>query len=122
MSSPRISVITPVYRPVIKELEHCLKSAKADGVEHVLVADGLENLGNPSAVKRLARKYSAKLNVSAEQKGISAASNEAVEKSLGEFLVFLDQDDFLVKCHVNVPCQIMPIGFVHLAVRLAWGR
>jgi GT2 family glycosyltransferase len=97
MSSPRISVITPVYRPVIKELEHCLKSAKADGVEHVLVADGLENLGNPSAVKRLALKYSAKLHVSPEQKGISAASNEAVEKSLGEFLVFLDQDDFLVK-------------------------
>jgi GT2 family glycosyltransferase len=97
MSTPRISVITPVYRPVIQELEHCLKSAKAEGVEHVLVVDGIDNLGNPSAVKRLARKYSAKLHVSPEQNGISAASNEAVEKASGEFLVFLDQDDFLVK-------------------------
>jgi GT2 family glycosyltransferase len=46
-------------------------------------------------LKRLAKKYGAKLVLSESQGGISTASNLAAASAIGEFLVFLDQDDFL---------------------------
>lgn len=95
--SPRISVITPVFNPVLSELKDCLRSAKGQDIEHILVLDGLKNIKNLRALKNLAKKYKARLEISDQQLGISKASNRAVELSRGEFLVFLDQDDFLVK-------------------------
>jgi GT2 family glycosyltransferase len=59
--------------------------------------DGVHNVKRLGALKRLAKKYKARLEISDQQLGISKASNLAVELSRGEFLVFLDQDDFLVK-------------------------
>jgi GT2 family glycosyltransferase len=94
---PRVSVITPVFNPVFSELRHCLKSAKSDYVEHILSLDGLGNVKSLRKLKRLARRYGARLEISEIQQGISAASNKAASVARGEFLVFLDQDDFFVK-------------------------
>jgi GT2 family glycosyltransferase len=43
------------------------------------------------------KKFGASLVICEEQGGISSASNQAASAAKGEFLVFLDQDDFLVK-------------------------
>jgi O-antigen biosynthesis protein len=97
MTTPRISVITPVYNPVFSELRHCLRSAKGENIEHILCLDGITNVGSLPRLKRLAKRYKARLVTSERQGGISHASNLAVENAQGEFLVFLDQDDFFVK-------------------------
>ena len=97
MKPPRVSVITPVFNPVLSELRQCLKSTKSDQVEHILSLDGLANVKNLRKLKRLAKRYGAKLEISENQRGISAASNKAASVANGEFLVFLDQDDFFVK-------------------------
>lgn len=97
MQSPIISVITPVFNPVFSELLQCIKSARGPQVEHILCLDGENNVKNLGKIKRLAKKYGAKLEISKEAGGISFASNKAAFVAKGEFLVFLDQDDFLVK-------------------------
>lgn len=95
MSEPRLSVITPLYKPVIRELKDCLRSAKGPGIEHILVLDGASNVHNLKKLQKVVRSYGAKLYVLDDQAGISEASNVAASHASGEFLVFLDQDDFL---------------------------
>jgi GT2 family glycosyltransferase len=97
MSTTRISVVTPVYNPVLAELRDCLKSAQGPEVEHILALDGSKNVKNLGALRRLVKKFGASLVICEEQGGISSASNKAATAAKGEFLVFLDQDDFLVK-------------------------
>jgi GT2 family glycosyltransferase len=92
-----LSVITPVYMPVLSELRDCLESAQGPNVEHILVLDGDHGTKTVKAVRRLAKKYRAQLKILDTQVGISKASNEGVEWAKGDFLVFLDQDDFLAK-------------------------
>jgi GT2 family glycosyltransferase len=97
MKTPLVSVITPVFNPVLSELRDCLKSAKSDYVEHILCLDGVANATSLRRLKRLAKRYGARLETSEDQLGISVASNRAASVAQGEFLVFLDQDDFFVK-------------------------
>jgi GT2 family glycosyltransferase len=95
--SIKFSVITPLYKPKITELRDAMQSAQAPNSEHILVIDGENNAGNINTLRRLARKYGAKIHVSNDHIGISQASNIAASEAKGEFLVFLDQDDMLVK-------------------------
>jgi GT2 family glycosyltransferase len=92
---PTFSVITPVYRPSITELEECLRSAMGPGVEHILVLDGKTNVSSISKLKRLVKKYKGRLFITEHQVGISEASNHGARHSSADFYVFLDQDDFL---------------------------
>ena len=98
MSQLRFSVITPVYNPVFSQLRDCLRSARGPGIEHILVLDGVHNVRSLKRLKRLVASFGARLLVNEQGQGISAASNKAVESASGEFLVFLDQDDFLEEC------------------------
>jgi GT2 family glycosyltransferase len=91
-----VSVITPVYKPNMRHLKDCLRSVGQDGeVEHILVVDGVENAGNLRRLKNLAEKYGAILLQQSQHGGISRATNYAAEKAKGEYLLFLDQDDYL---------------------------
>jgi GT2 family glycosyltransferase len=97
MQSTQISVITPVFNPVLSELRQCLKSARAANAEHILCLDGVGNVKSLKRLKRLVKRFGARLEINEEQGGISSASNKAAASARGQFLVFLDQDDFLVK-------------------------
>jgi GT2 family glycosyltransferase len=103
----RISVITPVYNPDLNELRDCLESARAKDVEHILVLDGIQNVRNLRALKKLAKKYKAKLEILEKQRGISEASNIGAEKSQSDFLLFLDQDDFLTSNWIDPVLQVI---------------
>lgn len=94
---PRVSVVTPVYNPPLDELAACLDSVdRQHGVtwEHILVDDCSPN----SAVGGLLRgRSSARRDVVARANngGIVEATNMAIERAVGEFVVFLDHDDVL---------------------------
>ena len=96
MTTSKISVVTPIYNPNLEELKDCLKSVRADNVEHILVLDGLKNIGNLRSLRKLAKRFNAKLEIIDEQVGISGASNIGAKKAKGDMLLFLDQDDFLM--------------------------
>ncbi len=97
MQSPKLSVVTPVFQPNIKELRDCLRSARGPGIEHILALDGFHAESQVRKIRKLCRRYGAKFERLEKQGGISAASNLAALSSSGEFLVFLDQDDVLAK-------------------------
>jgi len=95
---PLVSVITPLYRPNLRHLKDCLKSIGRDKeLEHVLVVDGLENVGNLKKVERLAEKYGATLTVEPTRGGISRATNAGARHATGQYLLFLNQDDYLTE-------------------------
>ena len=97
MSSLRISVITPIYKPNLSQLEDCLASVGPNGfVEHVLGIDGPEAIDNLSQFEMLVKKYSAKVVLTDAHGGISSTTNAAAQIASGDLLLFLDQDDFLV--------------------------
>lgn len=95
MSQARLSVITPLYNPVFRELKDCLQSAQGPEIEHILTLDGRDNVSDLPRLKRIVKRFGATLIVSQERLGISEASNLAAASATGEFLLFLDQDDYL---------------------------
>lgn len=94
---PKISVITPIFKPVLSDLRSCLQSASVNNslVEHILCIDGPEGLTNEEDWAALFKEYSAEVVYSLEHLGISGATNAAAKRANGDFLLFLDQDDFL---------------------------
>jgi GT2 family glycosyltransferase len=97
--SPRFSVLTAVFDPEPAHLEACLASVAAQtyrGVyEHVVVDDAstradVRNLLDalePSPTRTVIRR--------ADNGGIVAASNDALDASTGDFVVLVDHDDVL---------------------------
>lgn len=94
--SVKISVITPVYNRE-NTIEDCVASVLAQSYadfELILVDDGSVD-NSLSLCKSLAEKDSRiKLFESAHQ-GVSAARNTALEKATGEYVFFLDSDDYI---------------------------
>lgn len=97
VSQVKISVVTPIFRPNLAQLEDCLASVDANGVvEHLLGIDGPDALDEPTLFYQLVEKYSAKFIQTPTHAGISSATNSAASLASGNLLLFLDQDDFLV--------------------------
>lgn len=97
---PKISVITPVYKPQFSQLMECVVSVAAQGyrnIEHVLVVDGYINDDERIFLEKLSEKKKIVLKINTENNGISYASNEAIAMSDGEFITLLDQDDVLAE-------------------------
>jgi GT2 family glycosyltransferase len=94
---PRFSIITPVYDPPAEVLEVMLASVRAqsfDDWEHCVVDDASPSPHVQQILHKAARQDSRVKVVSrAENGGIVAASNAALDVAEGEFVVLLDHDD-----------------------------
>ncbi len=95
----KFSVIIPVYNSE-KFLEKCVDSIlinKADNYEIVLVNDGSTD-GSLTLCKELQKKYPMIIVVVDKiNGGASSARNVGVEVSRGDYLLFLDSDDYWVE-------------------------
>lgn len=98
MSIPSISVIVPIYN-VERYLEKCLNSLmnqSFDDYEVIIVNDG-----SIDRSKEIAEKYEAKYSnvvlLNQENKGAGQARNYGIEAAKGEYLLFVDSDDFIHK-------------------------
>lgn len=103
---PFISIIVPVYK-VEKYLPTCIDSILAqtyDNFELILVDDGSpDNCGkicddyaqNDSRIKLIHQK----------NQGVVIARNKAIEITKGEYLTFVDSDDFLEKTFLSETIQ-----------------
>lgn len=92
---PVMSVIIPVYK-VERYLAQCVKSVLAQrfrSLEVILVDDG-----SPDASGALADTLAADdhriVVVHQENQGLSGARNSGLERASGEYIIFLDSDDF----------------------------
>lgn len=94
---PKISAIVPVYKSE-KYLEKCLDSIlkqTLDDVEIIIVNDGSPD-NSQAIIDSYVEKYPEKIKAFIqENKGQAAARNFALEYAAGEFISFVDSDDYL---------------------------
>ena len=99
---PFFSVIIPVYK-VEKFIENCIKSIldqKYQNLEIILIDDG-----SPDNSKQICDLYASQnKNIKVyhtENEGVVIARQLGVEKSIGDYLVFVDGDDWIDNSYLN---------------------
>lgn len=95
-NGPKISVIIPVYQ-VEKELDRCVKSLCAQtyrDFEVILVDDGSPD-NCPALCDMYAQKYTWIHVLHKENGGLSDARNAGVRIAKGEYITFVDSDDWV---------------------------
>ena len=88
--TPKISVIIPVYN-VEEYLEKCLESV----LEIICINDGSTD-SSLDILKEYAKKDSRFVVFEQQNKGLSASRNKGVEISKGEYIAFIDSDDYII--------------------------
>lgn len=93
---PKVSIVIPVYNTE-KFLVRCLNSVLCQSVPDVEII--CVNDGSTDGSLAILQEYAAKDNrikvISQENKGQSAARNRALRAVNGEYVFFLDSDDFI---------------------------
>ena len=90
---PKFSIIVPVYN-VEKYIKKCLESIfnqSFKDFEVIVVNDGTKDKS-----MEIVRKYDVKI-IEQENKGLSEARNTGVKNAKGDYLVFIDSDDYIEK-------------------------
>jgi GT2 family glycosyltransferase len=98
-AKPLITIVTPVFKTPLEYLWRCLESVSRQyypNWQHVLVDDGS---GDPALREMLQEAARAEPRIRVAfltgNRGIAAATNEALQLAKGEFVGFLDHDDEL---------------------------
>lgn len=107
-----ISIIVPVYQ-VERYIKECIESVIKQSYinwEMILVDDGsLDNSGE--ICDRYSKVYKRIKVIHKENGGLSDARNKGVEQAIGEYVIFLDSDDywsdkfFLEKINNHIECN-----------------
>jgi len=92
----KVSVILPVYNAE-EHLQHCIDSILAqefEDLELIAVDDGSKD-GSPAMLDDYAAKDSRIKVIHKENGGVSSTRNRGLEKAQGEYIQFIDSDDWL---------------------------
>jgi glycosyltransferase involved in cell wall biosynthesis len=98
MNNPLISIIVPIYN-VEKYLGECLESLvnqdlREGEFEVIMVDDGSKD-GSKDIASRYANRYSNFRLFTKENGGVSSARNLALNESKGDYIMFVDADDWI---------------------------
>lgn len=96
MGTP-VSVIIPVYNPGDVSLRKCLESLTAQSypdIEIVVVNDGSTD-GSDGVCREFAASDRRIKYICQENAGVSAARNKGIDISAGEYICFVDSDDYV---------------------------
>ena len=94
---PVISIIVPVYNVPRRYLKKCIESTLAQTmyeIEVVIVDDGSTD-GSSAICDKYAEKDRRIVVIHKKNEGLSAARNTGVDAASGEWILFLDGDDWL---------------------------
>ena len=94
----KISVIVPVYNTE-EYIEKCINSITGQtykNLEIIVVNDGSTD-NSLNILKSLQSKDSRIRIINQENKGVSAARNTGLDNTTGEYIAFVDSDDYLEK-------------------------
>lgn len=94
---PKVSVIVPVYNTE-KYLKKCLETLvnqTMEEIEIIIVNDGTKD-NSMTIAREFAKKYPEKIVIlEKENGGLSDARNYAIPYAKGEYIAFLDSDDYV---------------------------
>lgn len=105
-NNPLISVIVPVYN-VEEYIEECLESIVNQtypSLEIIVVEDGSTDESRQRIQKYLSDDRI--LFIEQKNKGLSGARNTGMSKASGEFILFVDSDDYI---DVNLLSDLVPL-------------
>ena len=92
----KISVIVPIYK-VEKYLRRCIDSIINQTFKNIEII--LVNDGSPDNCPKICEEYKNKDNriiiINQENQGLSAARNSGIRIARGQYLVFIDSDDYI---------------------------
>lgn len=96
MQSVLVSIIIPVYN-VEKYIEECLNSVLSQTYEYIeiiVVNDGSTDRSR-DIIKKFANQDTRIVFIDNENKGVGASRNDALKIAKGEYLLFIDSDDYV---------------------------
>lgn len=94
---PKLSIIVPVYntQQYLEKCLHSLVNQTLEDIEILVVNDGSTD-NSEAIIEEFAKKYPDKLHVyKKENGGLSSSRNYGIDKSLGEYIGFVDSDDYV---------------------------
>ena len=92
----KVSIIVPVYN-VESYLDKCLNSLvnqTLKDIEIIVINDGSTD-NSQKIIDKYSKKYKNIINITKENGGVSEARNLGLEKASGEYIGFLDSDDWI---------------------------
>lgn len=92
----KVSIIIPIYNTE-KYLKRCLDSVFGqdyDNIEVILVDDGSTD-GSSDIIKEYLQQHNNAILIKQENGGVGAARNAGLAVATGEYLCFVDSDDFI---------------------------
>ena len=95
-SKPLVSVVLPIYN-VEKYLPKCLDSVVGQSYENIEII--CINDGSPDESEKIVADYmkndSRIVLINQKNQGLSGARNTGIENAKGEYIMFLDSDDWI---------------------------
>lgn len=113
---PLISVIIPVYNTE-KYIERCVNSVLSQTMKKIEII--LINDGSTDKSSEILNKYHIERKIkviSTKNNGVSAARNLGIKNSSGEFIYFLDSDDFIDKDALKKLYETLKIDKTSIAI------
>ena len=98
-----VSIIIPVYNTE-EYVEECIKSLVLQTYSNIeiIICDDFSEDNSFMICKKLSKEDSRiKLLKNCRKKGLSGARNSALDKAKGEYILFVDSDDFVEKDYVD---------------------
>lgn len=98
MDFMKVSVIIPVYNRE-KYIKECIKSIFTQTLSdiEVIVTDDGSNDNTPGILSELQKHYSNLRVIKCNHTGASSARNKGIDAACGEYITFVDSDDFLIE-------------------------
>jgi glycosyltransferase involved in cell wall biosynthesis len=92
---PKVSVIIPVYNAeaYLRECLDSVVSQTLDDIEIICVNDGATD-GSGGILREYARRDARITVIDQENQGLSGARNSGLDRAVGDFVLFLDSDDY----------------------------
>lgn len=96
---PKFSLIVPVYNTELY-LEKCIDSIlnqTYNDYEIIIVNDGSTD-GSKKMINKYCKEFPSKIkSIHKKNGGLSSARNKGVKKAIGEYILFVDSDDYIEK-------------------------
>ena len=102
MNNPKISIIVPVYNAE-RYIEQCIYSVlnqTFNDYELILIDDGSKD-GSLGLCEKLREADSRIIIYSQKNKGVSTARNKGIELAQGDWISFLDSDDYFSQDYLS---------------------
>lgn len=103
----KVSIVVPVYN-IADCISYCAESLACqdyENIEIILVDDGSTD-DSPSICDTLANSYDRIKVIHKQNGGLSSARNAGIDAALGEYILFIDGDDYLDKGAISTLVSI----------------